>query len=243
MDDNQKHFILEAMQRLSSTDFECVLNYYGIEVKRRSILCIYHNDTHYGSCSLSRDGRKAFCFVCNRPIDAVDIVMHKDGLNYIDAAKKIWVDILGNPMPETGQDKQDKNRISWKDLQFLGLTGAGGGVCEQYVNACPCTDKEEPYASSVMAFEGAVVVKDESVRIPSITALMKTDPEIAKKILLQKTEGLIRKYKKITKDIDDEKSELCSLIPDKEKRERLKIDVQKKLKKAYVIQKKIRTNV
>ena len=76
---------------ISPSDFDEVLNYYNIPIKKNSILCPFHSDKHYGSCFINRNKTSATCYVCppngkygkGKYFSAVDLVMHYENLGYL----------------------------------------------------------------------------------------------------------------------------------------------------------------
>lgn len=105
---------------VTNADFRYVAAYYGIPIKKGSILCPFHNDQHYGSAVLGNGRNSAYCFVCNRSISVFDLIMEKEGVEFKEAVHIYWCRIKGNPEPEE-RKKPKKWRPNWKALSFIGL--------------------------------------------------------------------------------------------------------------------------
>jgi molybdenum cofactor biosynthesis enzyme MoaA len=59
-----------------------------VEFVRGVSLAFCHNDTR-PSLSHDRKNNKARCFVCNKSFSAIDVLMERDGMSFIDAVKKL----------------------------------------------------------------------------------------------------------------------------------------------------------
>lgn len=242
MDRSQQEFLIDRMKELKEREFRAVLGYYNIEIQKRSIRCFRHDDKHFGSCVFYPGSGKAYCHVCQRPIDSVDVVRHEEGLDNLDAAKKVWVDILGNPMPPGEYDDGLPSIATGKELAFIGLAAAGGGTAEKFVNACPRCDAEKGAESSEKAWKGAVVVKDCLTRHPPLLRLLETDPEAASAILEGKADETVRYYESLDRDLSRDGSELHDLMKGRPLREvdGLRGAIAKNLRKARAIRKNVR---
>ncbi len=114
--------MVEINQSIGPSEFNAVLNYYGLRVQKNSFLCPFHNDTHTGSCFINRNRKSAHCFACGKSFDAVDLVEYFEGLPFKEALQFLWTTILGNTLPEH-PDKPEKPKfpVKFKDLEFLGI--------------------------------------------------------------------------------------------------------------------------
>jgi hypothetical protein len=55
-----------------------------LEVKRNFALCLWHDDHHPSLYVKSNFG---YCFVCGKVCDTIDLVMKRDGINFVEAVK------------------------------------------------------------------------------------------------------------------------------------------------------------
>ena len=113
--------IRDIKMEVTNSDFYAVAAYYGIPIKKRSILCPFHNDRHYGSAMIGENRNSAYCFVCNRSITVFDLIMHEDQVDFQEAVLTYWCKIMGHPEPE--KKVLRKWKPGRKDLAFLGLSG------------------------------------------------------------------------------------------------------------------------
>ena len=236
---SQIEFLREQTRALSSSDFHAVLSYYGISVKNKSILCIFndHHDTHYGSCMISRDEKNAYCFVCNKPIDGVTIVMEKERLSYPQAMEFLWCQILGNFIPIDDEKDRKAPIISFKEMQFIGLAGGQGGEVLLPYNMC---DKNEDVPGKRYGFKetsGCIVA--DTTGYPSIYKLYEDNRKLALKILLGKADETVDYYKKLKRDLVTKGTKIYSLV-DQQDVAAIDAQISKNLRRAYDIRQKIR---
>jgi len=68
---------------------EDAVQLYRIKKKGKSILCPNpdHNDAHYGSCNMTKQG-DYHCFVCKKTWSGIDIIMFQDGKPFIEAVEQ-----------------------------------------------------------------------------------------------------------------------------------------------------------
>lgn len=114
--------IMDIKKGVTNSDFYAVAAYYGIPIKKGSILCPFHDDRHYGSAKIGAGRNSAYCFVCNRAISVFDLIMNEEGVTFTEAVRIYWCTIMGNPEPER-EAPLKKWRPGRKDLKFLGLFG------------------------------------------------------------------------------------------------------------------------
>lgn len=217
--------ILYGINRnLTSSDFLYTLSYYNLQIRKNSILCPFHNDRHYGSCVVHKDQKSATCYVCGshkpggtgRRITAVDLVMHYEGLSFLDAVEFLYTNILGNSLPEYGQ--KDRFVLSPEELKFIGIAHATGGTVSGAVNCC--NKKDEPpkgkrvhYASES---EDGICAVVEDMRASSIMQLYREDPVPVLEILLGKAAETRKYYYGLIKQSyvkDSELYNLCQEVP------------------------------
>lgn len=192
----------EIKQMISASDFLSVLSYYGIKIVKNSILCPVHNDTHYGSCVISKNGKKANCYACGETIDSIKIVMIKEGLEFQDAVEFLWCNILGRTLPS--YEKNSKKFVfSYKDLQYIGLLNAGGKSVMMYLNVA---EKKALLPSGyVHDYHSCDINGMYAVGIqmfaPSIYKLYEENPEAALFIIKGKTREKINYYNDLQKEL------------------------------------------
>ena len=198
----EKYDALYEMRRsLSASDFRAVLSYYNIPVKKNSILCPFHNDTHYGSCSINKDGRGATCWVCSsnkpgrmgRSISPVDVVMEREGLEYTEALEFLWCTILGRTMPTYQTQSKSNFPLEGKELEFIGMWNARGRMVPIPVNGCSKHEEIPKGMDKVQSGEACYAVI-KNVKAPSIYNLYDTDKDAALEILQGKASETERYY-------------------------------------------------
>lgn len=98
-----------------------VVNYLGIPTKpcgsSISILCPDpgHHDQHYGSCKLSKDGRRCFCYVCNKKFTPLKILELAGGYCFYDAMC-ILAQLAGLEYQFEYGQKKNENKKSYRRL-------------------------------------------------------------------------------------------------------------------------------
>lgn len=120
---NRLELFKELKSELSAMDFKTVLNYYGIQIQGNSILCPFHNDEHFGSCIISKDQKSAYCYVCEKKISSIDLVMHFENMRPMEAITFLWEKILGRRLPNC-EDRDEL--ISYKEARLIGLSHPTG---------------------------------------------------------------------------------------------------------------------
>lgn len=113
---------------------EIVAELLGIQTRRYgnriSILCPCHDDRHYGSCFLTKDG--FHCYACHANGTVFDMVMKTMNMGFSDACQYLG-DMLGlEPISNDGQPKPlPKKILSDEILVVLGLapSSEGGIYC------------------------------------------------------------------------------------------------------------------
>lgn len=122
MVENKRDQIQEMKSQIGESEFMQTLSYYRLSIRRDSILCPLHQDKHYESCKIRKDRKSAYCFVCQKNIDSIDLVSHYEGYGFMDALIYLWTEILGRELPAIQKaGKRKKKFLSFDDLQFLGL--------------------------------------------------------------------------------------------------------------------------
>lgn len=71
MAESKQEQIQEMKEQIGEAEFLQTLAYYNLRIERDSILCPFHNDRHYSSCKIMKKRQDAYCFVCQRRIDAI----------------------------------------------------------------------------------------------------------------------------------------------------------------------------
>lgn len=206
--------LVEMRRSLTASDFRTTLSYYNIPVKKNSILCPFHNDTHYGSCSINRDGKGATCWVCppqkagrmGRSISPVDLVMHFEGKEFKDALEYLWGTILGRPLPEYQKKSRQGFPLDAKQLDLIGLCNARGGMIPVVVNCCSRADEVPDDLQKVRTDEDSCNVI-RNVKTESIYSLYDSDKETALWILRGKAAETERYYLDLLGDTFDRESE------------------------------------
>jgi hypothetical protein len=234
----QIDYLKKETKRLSAGNFRAVLDYYGIPVRNNSILCPLHHDTRYGSCRLRADGRSAYCFTCEKSIDGVTVVMRKDGLGYPDAMRKLWCDILGNPLP----DADDGPKRKWNsfpltsaELRFIGLDACYGGSVLLPKNKCEKNDDVLGKQYGTTEPEGGSLVADDAP-YPSVSKLYETNRKFATYLMLGKADETIARYERLA----ERPSELDEIAGSPKELEAAKALARERLKTARAIKNKIK---
>lgn len=189
----------EMRDSLTASDFRSVLSYYGLTIERNGFLCPFHQSEHHQNCRIRSNGKSAYCYVCNRPINAVDITQYFEGGTPLEAMEFLWGQILGQQLPEKGERKPPI--LNFKFLHMIGLchpTGINTGIVNEihYLDPMPEGREREP---SKRDFDGYCPVygKKESI---SFSRLYEQEPETALWILYNKTQetiDLLYKEKKL----------------------------------------------
>lgn len=111
---------------LSQEDAIMVLQSFGIRVNsKKQMLCPFHNDRHIGNCGFIKNAPLIHCFACGNTWSVFDVAMHMEGVDYYDAVRMVWHDILGRQLPE----EPNERKINFRDLAFIGLGGRKPCVC------------------------------------------------------------------------------------------------------------------
>ena len=215
--------LYDIRHSLTASDFKTVLDYYNIQVKNRSILCPFHHDKHYGSCSINKDGKGATCWVCapNKPggmgrsISAVDIVMLREGLEFRDALEYLWCTILGNPMPEYYSAKKSFP-LNSKELKLIGMPNAHAGMVPVVVNCCYRNENlPDKLERKKVDDERYDVIRN--IKAESLYSLYDSDKKATLEILRGKALEAERAYLDMIGDTFDRESENWSIyISDRE---------------------------
>lgn len=122
MVENKREQIQEMKDQIGEAEFFQTLSYYNLRVVKDSILCPIHNDRHYESCKIMKNRKNAYCFVCQKSIDAIDLVSYFEGYGFVDAINYLWTDILGRELPRIQSKHRKKKRfLSFAELQYVGL--------------------------------------------------------------------------------------------------------------------------
>lgn len=184
--------VMEAVHSLTSRDFQATLNYYGMQVVKKSVLCPFHGDKHYGSCMISKRGKSATCFACGKTFDSIELVEYYEGLRFTEAVNFLWMNILGNPPLRTvDRSKKDRFPVRASDMTNIGLAGCMGSRVPVVVRSARSHEELEDGLSFVpfdLADEdgenqGVAVRMEKSM---SIRDLFNEDPETALWLLKNK---------------------------------------------------------
>lgn len=231
----QIDFLKRETKNLSAQDFRAVADRYGVPIKGKSMLCCLHDDRHFGNCYMRPDGRTAYCYSCCKTIDGVSIVMAKEGLDYPNAMKRLWCDVLGNDLPDADDGERDKLPLSSNELKFIGLRGCFAGSLLLPYNKCE--KNEDVSGAQYGSYEpegGCLVAK--SVRRPALGKLYKTNKVFVLRLMRGKAEETVRYYEDLKRDLKNPNTEIGSVAgEDKE----FSSMIERKLKKAYSIRKKL----
>ena len=110
----------EIKELKRSVVFTEVLSHFGIPIKThgrsKSILCPLHNDSHYGSCLIRKNG--AYCFVCSEQINATKLAMSQ-GLSFYEAMN-LFAQLLGR----TEEFEQKGPNVNYPSPKGNGLVTA-----------------------------------------------------------------------------------------------------------------------
>ena len=190
-------------QNLTASDFETVLSYYGIEIQRKSILCPYHNDTHYGSCRILPGGTKAYCYVCTKSFNAVDLVMDNTGYSYPNALKYLWCNILGNSLPaDEGKDGYAAFPLTPDELKFIGLPYYYGKAVNAPYGLCDRRDENPDKKRDTYDEKTGTCVLAKTVRVQSLFDLYEKDRWFILGMLYRKADDTAVKYWKMIDDLN-----------------------------------------
>lgn len=137
----------EMRDSLTASDFRSVLSYYGLTIERNGFLCPFHQSEHHQNCRIRSNGKSAYCYVCNRPINAVDITQYFEGGTPLEAMEFLWGQILGQQLPAKGERKPPI--LNFKFLHMIGLchpTGINTGIVNEihYLDPMPDGREREP---------------------------------------------------------------------------------------------------
>lgn len=103
-----------------SVDMEDLADHLGIEYKpvrnRKSILCPFHGDEHFGSAVIKNN--KICCYVCGHPYDIFDVWQYFRGCTLEEAASQI-VKEFGLYGCEAS--REDKMPFSRREMETIGL--------------------------------------------------------------------------------------------------------------------------
>lgn len=78
-----------------TTDIVELMKEYGMELKplgsdKYITYCKWHNDTGTPNLVVYPETNSAYCFACCKCVTPVDIIMHFDGVDYIEATKRLY---------------------------------------------------------------------------------------------------------------------------------------------------------
>lgn len=135
---NRLELFRELKESLTPMDFQDTLPYYNIKIRNNGILCPLHNNHYYGKCVIRKDGKTAYCFVCEEKISSVNLVVHFERLSPMETMIFLWENILGRKVPDC---ETENMIISHKEAKMIGLDHLSGHPRE-IVNMIHC--QEEP---------------------------------------------------------------------------------------------------
>lgn len=121
---NKLDLFKELKRALTPMDFRSVLSYYRMEIRGNSILCPFHNDKHFGSCFIRKDQKSAYCYVCEKIISAIDLVVYFEDLSPMNAIIFLWEHILGRKVPDYETDVTEL--INYQEAKLIGLPYLSG---------------------------------------------------------------------------------------------------------------------
>lgn len=209
--------IEEMKSEIGYNELLQVLDFYGIEVRRKKILCPFpgHNDRHIGNCSVTDRGY-IHCFACGKNTDAIGLVSIKEGLGFSDAIEYLWTKILCRQLPESFHaKKKGYTPIRLNDLRLIGLGNGCGRYVPAYVGVADAWDvdrgKEKVPDGCYADFKRKDLEGDCPVyrkeRTDSIYDLIKENPDVAKGILLGKCKETTSYYQSILRSLKDPNTE------------------------------------
>lgn len=203
MAESKREIIQEIKESLSSSDFMATLSYYGIRIVKGSILCPVHDDRHYGSCVISKDGRRAYCYACGESIDSISLVKQKENLEFVEAVEFLWCNILGRSMPQYNTTKNRPFVLNYKELAFIGLPKAGGDTIVMHSNTCYKRDNvPDKYTIDLdTCDDNGVCAMGMRVRTDSLYKMYETDPETVLYILSQKANDTLEYFFDLRSDV------------------------------------------
>lgn len=236
----QIDFLKEQTRNLPAEGFQAVLNYYGIAAdRRRSILCVLHDDRNRGNCYINPDGRAAYCYRCCKRIDGVDVVQKKEGLDYPRAMEFLWTRILGNSLPDADDRRSDMPPLTYDELKFIGLEACYGGTVLLPNNKCGKTEDVPGKRYEIKDPDGGCVVADES-SFPSFGRLYGSNRKFACYLMNAKADETIRRYESLIRDLGDPSTEAGSLIKTQEELLEFRGLAEERLKKARAVKSKLK---
>lgn len=185
---NKLDVFYEIKDSLTAEDFSTTIGYYGLKIVKNSILCPFHGDRHYGSCVISKNGKYAYCYVCHRKINAIDLVEFFESKKPIEAAEFLWVNVLDRELPK--QQRNEGFPLKYVELKAIGLCHPNGRV--PYV--CNVTHKLDlvpdgmEKMKELSSWEGICPVRKMRMIPFSIYGLYDESPEVALEMLGAKTQ-------------------------------------------------------
>ena len=190
---NKLDFFYELKKEITVEDFHTTLSYYGKEVRKNSFLCPFHHDRHYGSCVIGKDGKRAYCYVCQRSINSIELVEYFEGMEGQPAIEFLWTTILGRTLPSF--EGRKRFFLDSRELEAIGISKPSG----RHVIPCNAAHKSEKLP------EGLQVMKDfcdqdgicavgSSVAMPSLYRLYDEEPGTVLWLLEKKALEIIDAY-------------------------------------------------
>lgn len=231
-----KIWMSDRIHELTEEEFMDVINYYGLEVRKKSILCPLHDDIHFGSCVIM--GNHAHCFVCGKRIGAADIVISQTDMKYYDACRFILSNILGYHIPNM---EEDENLIlTRQELAFIGLKGASGGRIQIPVNYVYRTEDVPGIQRNIrMPGNEDLCLVTETVRPPTMEQLYRENKKWAVSLMRGKALDAIHNIENAMDNLHDPESDLFRLCKTKEEMAFIYNILRQQLIKARGILKKI----
>ena len=110
-------------------DIGAVIQYLGLEVHQKGsayfIQCPLpeHNDQHPTNCYFKEGWNNVYCNVCNKAVNAIDLIMLVTGMDYGEAADTLW-ELEGRPdwyYAKRSIQRESEFRISKEDAELIGL--------------------------------------------------------------------------------------------------------------------------
>ena len=122
-------FNFDIKRLKAEADIGSVVNYLGIKVTQKGsanfILCPLpeHQDKHATNCYYKKGDNYLYCSTCGKPIQAIDLIMYHNGVDFKEAADILW-EIEGRPdwYKTTASSKKQRFSLSASEGQLIKLS-------------------------------------------------------------------------------------------------------------------------
>lgn len=199
----------------NSISIDDVISYCGIPFQnrsgRKSILCPFHNDTHFGSCVVNTFRNNCHCFVCDKSFDSIELIRQVNGVDFSDAVKTL-ADMIGYPLEEKKYKKTKGIFLTRHELELLNLTPTPQeNAAIIGVSNIPEDNMlhKNPRFKSV---HGEYFRTDGNAKI-TVNQFLKEDPDAAKQMLYEKVEEAKEARKNMINKIDTHKASTLLQLP------------------------------